>query len=134
VADKPKTDSGRKRVVKNPETFREKALKANENNDKPKRSLKVRQASGKVASPVFGPIGRGMKIIFNRKPFRFIGKILFPVYLRNSFRELKLVEWPKWKTARDLTFAVLAFATVFGAAIALVDYGLDKLFRDILLK
>ena len=131
MADSQKTN---KRLVKNPETFREKAIKANENSDKPKRSLQIRQASGNVARPVLGPVGRGLSKVFNRKPFRLIGKILLPVYLRNSFRELRLVQWPKPRQARDLTFAVLAFAVVFGAAVALVDYGLDKVFKGILLK
>lgn len=131
MADSPKA---KKRLVKNPETFREKAIKATENSGRPTRSRKLKQASGKVASPIFSPIGRALSRIFNRKPFRIIGRILLPTYFRNSFRELRLVEWPKPKQARDLTFAVLAFAVVFGGAVALVDYGLDKVFRSILLK
>lgn len=131
MADSPKT---KKRLVKNPETFREKAIKANEASDKPKRSLQIKQAGGRVTSPLFGPLGRGLRFIFNRKPFVIIGKILFPVYFRNSLRELRLVQWPKPRQARDLTFAVLAFAIVFGGAVALVDYGLDKIFKGILLK
>jgi preprotein translocase SecE subunit len=49
-------------------------------------------------------------------------------------QELRLVTWPNWKQSRQLTFAVLVFAVIFGAAIAVVDYGLDKVFRNILLK
>jgi preprotein translocase SecE subunit len=72
------------------------------------------------------------------KPFRFVGKwiglIFWPPYFRSSFGELKLVTWPDWRKSWRLTFAVLAFAAVFGVAIAGVDFGLDKLFKEVLLK
>ncbi len=123
-----------KRLVKNPETFREKALKATEASDKPKRSLKLKQTSGKVTQPVLGPIGRLLNKVFNRQPFILISRILLPRYFRDSWRELRLVSWPSRRQSRDLTYAVLAFAVVFGCVVALVDYGLDKIFRGILLK
>jgi preprotein translocase SecE subunit len=123
-----------KRLVKNPETFREKALKATEASDKPKRSLKLKQNSGKVTQPVLGPVGRLLNKIFNRQPFILISRILLPRYFRDSWRELRLVSWPSRKQSRDLTYAVLAFAIVFGGVVALVDYGLDKVFKGILLK
>lgn len=123
-----------KRLVKNPETFREKALKATEASDKPKRSLKLKQTSGKVTQPVLGPVGRLLNKVFNRQPFILISRILLPLYFRDSWRELRLVSWPSRKQSRDLTYAVLAFAVVFGGVVALVDYGLDKVFRSILLK
>ncbi len=130
-----------KRIVKNPETFRERAIKASEADDKPKRLARLKQATGKVTSPVLTPVAEasgkffGLKQFrFLRKPLRILGKILLPVYFRNSWHELRLVAWPSIKQSRQLTSAVLVFAIIFGAAIAIVDYGLDKLFRDILLK
>lgn len=63
-----------------------------------------------------------------------VGRFVLPKYFRNSYRELRQVTWPDRKQTVRLTFAVIAFATVFGIAIAIVDYGLDKLFREILLK
>jgi preprotein translocase SecE subunit len=132
VADTEKKTT--KRLVKNPETFREKALKATEASDKPKRSLKLKQTSGKVTQPVLGPIGRLLSKVFNRQPFILISRILLPRYFRDSWRELRLVSWPSRKQSRDLTYAVLAFAIVFGGVVALVDYGLDKVFKGILLK
>lgn len=72
------------------------------------------------------------------RPFRFVGKwlgfIVWPPYFRQSFRELKLVTWPDFRESWRLTFAVLAFAAVFGALIAGLDFGLDKLFKEVLLK
>jgi len=90
---------------------------------------------------VFRPFGRLFKKLAKFRPVRWLGKllsligrILWPRYFRNSWRELRQVNWPNWRQSRQLTFAVLLFALVFGAVIAGVDYGLDKLFRHILLK
>lgn len=119
-----------KRLVKNPETFRERAVKAGEAGDKPTRSETVKKAGGSLFSPLTSPLRR----IGNFKPVRLVGKVIVPPYVRNSWKELKLVTWPTWKESRQLTFAVLVFAIIFGAVIALVDFGLDKIFRNILLK
>jgi preprotein translocase SecE subunit len=117
-----------KRLVKNPETFRERAVKAAENDGQPKRSSKVGQAGRSAVRPVATPL----------KPLakagRKAGRVILPRYVRNSWQELRKVTWPDWKQSRQLTTAVLIFAVVFGAIIALVDWGLDRLFRDILLK
>lgn len=123
-----------KRRVRDPETFRERAIKAAENSGKPQRKQRLKTAGSKVIGPVVRPIGRGTTKIFNRQPFRLIGKIILPAYFRNSWRELRLVSWPNWQQSRQLTFAVLIFAIIFGAIIAGVDYGLDKIFRNVLLK
>ncbi|HSX46059.1 MAG TPA: preprotein translocase subunit SecE [Candidatus Saccharimonadia bacterium] len=139
MADKP--SSSKKRLVKNPDTFRERAIKASEAEAQPSKRGRVKQAFAKVFSPILRPIGGGLKSAYNWKPlgplrkvFHFSGKILFPTYFRNSWKELKLVTWPNWQQSRALTFAVLVFAAIFGTAIALVDLGLDKIFRHILLK
>lgn len=142
MADKqPADNKPTKRIVKNPETFRERAIKAAEGSDKPKRHTQLKTAGSKLVKPVLKPIGKTAKQIANlpplrilRRPLRIIGKILLPVYIRKSWRELRLVTWPNWQQSRQLTMAVIIFAGIFGAIIAVVDYGLDKLFRDILLK
>ena len=138
MADSP---AKKKRIVKNPETFRERAIKAAETSEQPKRSTRVRRAFGSGAAKPFRPVVNALRKLFRYQPFKFIGwvfkilgRILVPRYVRNSWKELRLVTWPGWKLGRQLTSAVLIFAIVFGAAIALVDYGLDKLFKDILLK
>jgi preprotein translocase SecE subunit len=133
--------SPKKRLVKNPETFRERAVKAAEQTNKPTWGNRVRSGIGKIFMPILRPIGRFFKKLFSIQPFKFfarvarwIGLIIFPKYVRNSFRELKGVTWPTLKQSRQLTFAVLAFAIIFGGAIALVDLGLDDVFKRILLK
>jgi preprotein translocase subunit SecE len=69
---------------------------------------------------------------------RFIGRILYKIFLigyfKNSWKELRQVTWPGRKETWKLTFAVFMFAIVFGTIIALVDYGLDKVFRHLILK
>ncbi len=144
MAEKQPVKGKTKRLVKNPETFRERALKANTEDDKPKRGDRFKQAGGKIAKPVLKPlkpVGAGTRKIYNAKPLTplrktltFIGRILVPKYVRNSWIELRQVQWPSWRESRKLTYAVLVFAIIFGAAIAGVDYVLDKIFRDILLK
>lgn len=141
MADSPKKPKAKRRVVRNPETFRERALKASEAGDRPGRVKRSRSVISRGLAKVFRPVGKLFSRLFRFKPFkiigkifRFIGLIIFPRYFRNSWKELRQVTWPSRKQARQLTFAVLGFAIVFGAAIAGVDYGLDKLFRHILLK
>jgi preprotein translocase SecE subunit len=138
--DKPvegKNAKKSKRLVKNPETFRQRAIKASEASDKPAASAKLKAGGVKAT----GPVRRSARKLTQskaakplHKPARIFGKILVPTYFRQSWAELKLVTWPNWKQSRQLTTAVLVFAVVFGAAIAGVDWGLDKIFKHILLK
>ncbi len=139
MADKqsPKT----KRLVKNPETFRERAIKASQEGDKPNRTARLKGIGGKIARPVIRPVATTARTAGRVKPLRplvkllrLIGKILLPTYFRQSWHELRQVTWPNWSESRQLTFAVLVFAVVFGATVAVIDFGLDRLFRDILLK
>lgn len=140
MADEESTKRPKRRLRTAAPTVREQAEKAQASSEKPKRGRRVKAATktaGKPLSKVWSFLGH----IFNRQPFRligkilrFIGRIIFPRYLRNSFRELRFVSWPNRKQSRQLTFAVLAFAIIFGASIALLDYGLDKLFKSLLLK
>ncbi len=138
---KPAKPQASKRIVKNPETFRERAVKASQASDKPSRLSNFRQASGQVAKPVFKPVGTATGKFIRFKPFRILAKplkligiILLLPYFRNSWIELRQVTWPTLRQSRQLTSAVLVFAIIFGAVIALVDFGLDKIFRNVLLK
>lgn len=130
-----------KRRVKSPETFREKSLKAIEASDKPGVATRLKSRSTKLTNPVFKPVTslftrlnkiQPFKFIF--KLFRWIGLVIAPPYVRSSWVELKQVTWPDRLKSRQLTWAVLVFAIVFGITVSIVDYGLDKAFRHILLK
>lgn len=113
----------------------------------PKKNRSLGKSVRKAGSP-FRAIGRFIKKIFRpfrfllrpfkTKPFRFIGRILSKIffinYFKGSWAELKLVTWPNRKETRQLTLAVFAFALIFGLFITVVDYGLDKLFKALILK
>lgn len=133
MADKP----AKKRLVKNPETFRERALKSSLEDDKPKRSHKIRQASSKAAAPIARTSSQLSNVpIFKpiRWLFKLIGKIFLPKYIRNSWKELKQVTWLSWRQSIRLTYAVIVFSIIFGIVVAGVDYVLDKFFREFLLR
>jgi preprotein translocase SecE subunit len=130
-ADKPK-----RRVLRAapaPTTLREQSEKAQAQADKPRRAGKV----GRILAVPFVFIGRLLARIFRPlgkfRFFRFIGYVLVPPYVRNSWKELKQVTWPNRTQTRRLTFAVIIFSLLFGGLIALVDYGLDKAFRALIL-
>lgn len=129
AAEADKSSKPKRRLRTAPETVRERATKAQEADAKPKRSRKP----SKIFAPL-RPIGRALRKFGNLKPVRFIGRILLPGYFRNSWHELRLVTWPSRRESRRLTTAVMIFAIVFGVLIALVDYGLDKAFKKVILK
>jgi len=84
--------------------------------------------------PPLKQIGHGIRWFFRLRAVRFIGRILGFSFIRNSWRELKQVTWPTRHNGLRLTWAVIAFSIVFAVIIAVVDYGLDKLFKQLLLK
>jgi preprotein translocase subunit SecE len=94
--------------------------------EKPKKVSLVRR--------LFRFIGRRLSFLrFIFRPIKWIGRHFIPRYIRNSFQELRQVTWPDRKQSRQLTTAVVMFATVFGIVVALLDYGLDKLFKKVFL-
>ncbi|HET7059900.1 MAG TPA: preprotein translocase subunit SecE [Candidatus Saccharimonadales bacterium] len=129
----------KKRRIKNPETFRERVQKNAAAGDNASATNRLKQTGGKLsksASPVTHTVSRTYNSEFLlpvRKILSLIGKVVFPKYFRQSGQELKLVTWPGWSEGRRLTFAVLVFAIIFGAAIAGVDWVLDKIFQHLLL-
>lgn len=121
----------KRRLRAGPETMRarlestaqkESAKTAEVTTDKPKRK-------------VFAPfrVVRTLLIAIWR-PIRWLGRHLIPRYFRSAFHELRLTTWPTRKQSRQLTLAVVIFSVVFGIFVSLLDYGLDKLFKEILVK
>jgi preprotein translocase SecE subunit len=105
------------------ETIREKVEKT-ASGAKEAKPRRLQSTTRKVATP-FRAIGRF---------FGKISKYIIPPYFRNSWKELRQVTWPTRRETFRLTGAVIAFSIVFGALIALVDFLLDKLFKEVLLK
>ena len=111
----------KRRVVKDPETFRERALRASAAaDDKSARTGRLKDSVNAATKPVAGPARQKASNFLNRKPMRpvrkvlsVIGKVIFPTYFRDSWRELRLVTWPNWEQSRQLTFAVLVFANMY---------------------
>ncbi|HUC90167.1 MAG TPA: preprotein translocase subunit SecE [Patescibacteria group bacterium] len=121
------------RMVKKAETVRQTTEKNQLEAAKPKKQGIFRLAGHYIAVP-FCIIGRPFKKLGRIKFFRVIGLILVPPYFRNSWKELRQVTWPNRRESWQLTSAVMIFAIIFGVLIAVVDYGLDKLFKQVLLK
>jgi preprotein translocase SecE subunit len=79
-------------------------------------------------------LGRGLGWFGRFRVVRIVGRIVLPRYFRRSFRELRQVTWPNRRQSWKLTYAVIIFSLIFGALVAGVDYGLDKLFKELIIK
>lgn len=102
----------------------------------------MRERAGKTgpATP------RRQRLAFVAKPLRFAGKFklwkavawllrhLVPPYVRNSFRELRQVTWPTRGQTLRLTRDVILFSLVFGIIVGIFDWGLDTLFKEVVLR
>lgn len=58
----------------------------------------------------------------------------FGGYFVKSWQELRKVEWPNRKTAWKLTVTVVLFSAIFSAFTTALDYGFEKLAKQIFLK
>lgn len=142
--------SRKKRRLRAPsETVREKAVKAQEEAGAPTKSSAWQAFWRGIFWPLriiwlgiawlshqvpLRQIGHGLRWFFSLKPFRVLALILGLKFAASSLREVKLVTWPTWRQSLRLTGAVIIFSVIFGSLIAAVDYGLDKLFKQIILK
>lgn len=123
-------DNRKPRVRKTAPTIRERMEAAQAEPPEKKARVVRRKLSG-----VGAPAGRVLKPLV--KPLGFIKRVLrwlVPSYFVNSWREMKLVTWPNRKETRRLTLAVFVFALVFGALVAVVDKGLDEIFKKLVLR
>ena len=128
-------DSKPKRRVRKSETVREKASKS-EDKSKPRRIRQVTttassgvKSASRVARKEYHPIKLPNNKVgaFLTKSRRFI-----PRFLSEALAELKQVTWPNRQETFKLTTAVIIFAIVFGGLIAITDFGLEKLFKQLL--
>lgn len=129
----------KRRVRANSETIRERLEKRQSETNKPaEKEPGVLSAlwSGftwplrQIARP-FKWLGR---FLGRYKAFRIIGLIFLPRYVRSSWKELRLVTWPDRPTSWKLTYAVIVFSIIFGVIVFAVDFVLDKLFKEIIVK
>lgn len=122
----------KRRMVKKAETVREKTEKSSQPKPEKKRGI-LGLALSYIAAP-FKWIGRQIAKLGRFKIVRIIGKVLWPAYFRNSWKELRQVTWPTRRETWQLTLAVIIFSVIFGVIIAAVDYGLDKIFKQLIVK
>ncbi len=125
-----------KRSPKKTESVRERASKTSKE-PKPRR---LSRTASSVGRPLKAAHRAGKQTYYLPVPNNRFGRVLnkrlhiFPRFLVNAWKELRKVEWPGRKETTKLTFAVFLFAIGFGIIIAVTDYGLDKLFRKVLIK
>lgn len=116
-------------------SFRQRNQKAQEASEKPKR---IRKAASSAAKPV-GKIGSALKSEYHIIPkkenpgFFTKSRSATPLYFSNAWKELRQVTWPGRKETWKLVFAVYVFAIGLGIAVALLDFGLEKLFKEVIL-
>ncbi len=125
--------SKRRVIAKNTETLRQKTQK--QADKKPKRRV-LRNTASRVTAPLrtLKPLGKPFQAKPVRKTARIVSLIIWPRFFRGAWKELRLVVWPSRKETWRLATAVFIFAIVFGIIVAITDFGLDKLFKNVILK
>jgi preprotein translocase SecE subunit len=129
----PETTPKRRLRVGSTETVRERTEKLQIQAAKPKEKGPIRSFVGGFFAPLRW-LGRQIGKLGRFRVFRWISYVFVPPYIRNSWRELRLVTWPNRRQSWQLVNAVIIFSVVFGIIIAVVDYGLDKLFKEFIIK
>lgn len=125
----------RKRQLRKPQTVRERAEKSTVE----KKPRRIKRAGTSAIKPLKAAARVGRKEYYLPMPDNKVGRFLnkrrtfFPKYFKESWQELKQVVWPDRRTTLKLTFAVFLFAIFFGIFITVLDYGLDKLFKKLIL-
>ncbi len=120
------------------ETVRERADKKHAKSDKPSRHSQVSRVAGGSFAKVHGLLTKEYHPI--KLPESKVGKVLTkrrtatPSYFKDSVSEIKLVEWPSRRQALSLSMAVIVFSVVIAIFVKLLDYGLGKLFKEVILK
>lgn len=130
----------KKRQLKKTETVRQRVERGT-TAPKQRRVKKTAHVAGKPFRALWSGlkfIGRPFSFVlipFKTRPARFVGRVLASVlllrFIRESWTELRQVQWPNARETFRLTVAVFIFSIVFGTIIAVTDYGLDKVFRKV---
>lgn len=127
-------DKTKSRSLRKTETVREKAARASSDKSHNRR---LRKTASSVKKPVNKLRAIGKKELYlpmpNNRVGRFLNKrrSLVPSFFKAAWREFRMVQWPTKRQTASLTFAVFIFAIIFGLMVAIVDFGLDKVFRKV---
>ncbi len=127
--------SKKNNVTKAKSTMRENAAKLRKEANRPKRVRKAAANATKPVSAFVNLINREFHIIKRKGDGDFFSKSrkLTPRYFREAFKELRLVTWPDRSETWRLVFAVFIFSIITGTLIVILDYGLEKVLRRIIL-
>lgn len=108
--------------------------------DSGKRIRRVRSAAGKLKTPFKKAHKHGKREVHvvplpDNKVGRVLGKRVrfVPKFVREAFGEIRLVTWPTARETVRLTTAVFIFSVVFAVIVGVIDFGLDKLFREVII-
>jgi preprotein translocase SecE subunit len=127
----------KKRRLKQPETVRESQRSTAKKTEKKPRRL--RTATDRLKKPVRKATSFGRREYYLPLPDNKLGRFfnkrrsIMPKFFREAWTEVRQVSWPGTRETARMTIAVIIFAMIFGGLIAIVDYGLDIIFRRILL-
>lgn len=125
-----------KKVSSKKPTMRE--LSKTDGKPKKKRILKAKSSATTSAKKHFSKLGREFHPIKmpDNKAGRFLGKkrSIIPKYFKEAWKEVKLTTWPGRNETIRLSIAVFIFSIIFGLFVAILDFGLSKLFKEIILK
>jgi preprotein translocase SecE subunit len=139
VADQPIEEgkTPKRRLRTNGETVRERTEKLQIKAEGPKKQSRF----GIFMSGFLWPlrkIGRVLakigRFLGKYRLFRWISYIFVPPYVRNSWKELRQVTWPGRAKTWRLTYAVIVFSVAFGLIVAGVDFVLDRIFKELIIK
>lgn len=141
MADKTTKGSTPKRQLKKTETVRERSDRSSALAPKKQRISKSARvvarpfkAAGKKIVKIVSPLSF-MLAPFKTRPARAIGRVLAGVLLlrffRDSWTELRQVQWPNARETTRLSIAVFVFSIAFGIIISITDYGLGKIFKKL---
>lgn len=124
------------RTLRKVETVRERSEKP----VKVAKTRKLHTAKKHISRPFRAAANIGKKEYYLPLPKNKLGNFLnkkrsfVPTYFVNSFKELQQVEWPDRRTTVQLSIAVFVFALFFSLIVSLTDYGLDKIFKQLIIK
>lgn len=130
-------EPAKKRRIKKTESIREQSARSQEPSTKPRR---LHRTTSAIKRPLKSARNFGRKEYYlpmpDNKAGRFLNKrrSLMPKFLREAWQELLQVTWPNAKETARFTLAVVIFAFALGGLIALTDFGLEKVFKQVILQ
>ena len=120
---------------KKPQTVRERTRQSGT-----KRTRRILNTAGKVAGPIkkassFGKREYHLIPVPDNRFGDILGKKgrILPLFVHEAWDQLKMVTWPNARDTVRLTMAVFIFSVIFASIVGVLDFGLGKLFREVII-